>query len=345
MIIKLKASILFFAVTLFYCVSLFSQTTYTDSTKIIKAGTTVFTPNKKAQVYKLRNGKTFIYTKPKAFGFLTNLTQDAKGIVVTTFKKENKKPLFLIVGTTLALMITDEGVSKGVKQFTENIHFHSAEEYRDIINFKAGTTNISIFKAPQNLNTAFYQMGQGFPSLLIGAGLFTYGKIKNDYRALSTASQLTETFILMGVGTQLLKRISGRQSPSNTTDESKWHPFPSFKNYQTNTPNFDAFPSGHLATLMSTVTILAENYSEKKYIKPVGYSLIGLVGLSMINNDVHWISDYPMAIGLGYLCAKQVVKRNRKLISSTPPKKDKATLSYTFNYSNGRFIPGFKYKF
>ena len=96
---------------------------------------------------------------------------------------------------------------------------------------------------------------------------------------------------------------------------------------------------------MSTVTILALNYPEKRYIKPVGYSLIGLVGLAMINNNVHWASDYPMAIALGYLCAKQVVKRNRKIVSSTSLQKDKATLSYTFNYTNGRLMPGVIYKF
>ena len=112
-------------------------------------------------------------------------------------------------------MLADQPISNEVRQFSKNIHFHSEEEYRDIINLKAGKTGISILKVPKNLNTALYKRGQCFPSLLIGAGLFTYGKIHNDYRALSTASQLAETFILMGIGTQLLKRITGRQSPSN----------------------------------------------------------------------------------------------------------------------------------
>ena len=298
--------------------ALFSQTASLDSSEKESCNTSVTVLHKNEQGYRAGNGKTFIYTKPKPFGFITNLPHDASGIVVTTFKRENIKPLLLMGGTTLALMLADQSISNGVRQFSTNIHFHSEEEYRDIINLKAGKTNISIFKAPKNLNTALYQMGQGFASLLIGAGLFTYGKIHNDYRALSTASQLTETFILMGVGSQFLKRVTGRQSPGNAIDAGgNWHFFPSFKDYQTNTPNFDAFPSGHLATLMSTVTILAENYPEKKYIKPVGYSLIGLVGLSMINNNVHWVSDYPLAIGLGYLCARQVIKKNRRIVSTS----------------------------
>ena len=327
--------------------SLFSQTILTDSNKINKVDTVITRLVVKEQIYKLNNEQLFVYKKPKPFGFITNLPKDAAGIVKTTFKRKSIVPLLIVAGATLALLPADEAVSAGVQKFSANIHFHSEEDYRDIFNIKAGKTNISILKAPQNINTALYQMGQGFPSLLIGAGLFTYGKIHNDYRALSTANQLAETFILMGVGTQLLKRIAGRQSPGNATDDKggEWQFLPSFKSYQTNTPNFDAFPSGHLATLMSTVTILAENYPEKRYIKPVGYSLIGLVGLSMINNNVHWISDYPLAIGLGYLCARQVVKRNRKIVHSALSKKNKTELSYTFNYYNGRLIPGIVYKF
>ena len=343
---KYNPVFLFTFIILCFNTALFSQTASIDSSEKESNNKSITVLHKYEKKYSVGNGKTFIYTKPKPFGFITNLPHDASGIVVTTFKRENIKPLLLIGGATLALMLADQSISNGVRQFSKNIHFHSEEEYQDIITLKAGKTDISIFKGPKNLNTALYQMGQGFPSLLIGAGLFTYGKIHNDYRALSTASQLTETFILMGVGTQFLKRIAGRQSPSNATDAGgDWHLFPSFKNYQTNTPNFDAFPSGHLATLMSTVTILAENYPEKRYIKPVGYSLIGLVGLSMINNNVHWASDYPMAIALGYLCAKQVIKRNRKIASSTSAKHNKAELSYTFNYLNGRLMPGIVYKF
>ena len=343
---KYNTVFLFTFIILCCNMALFSQTASLDSSEKESYNTSVTVLHKYEQEYSVGNGNTFVYTKPKPFGFITNLPHDASGIVVTTFKRKNIKPLLLTGGITLTLMLADKSVSNGVRQFSNNIHFHSEEEYRDIINLKAGKTDISIFKAPKNLNTALYQIGQGFPSLLISAGLFAYGKIHNDYRALSTASQLTETFILMGVGSQFLKRVTGRQSPSNAIDAGgNWHCFPSFKNYQTNTPNFDAFPSGHLATLMSTVTILAENYPEKRYIKPVGYSLIGLVGLSMINNNVHWISDYPLAIALGYLCARQVIKRNRKIVSTTSLKKNKAELSYTFNFTNGKLMPGVIYKF
>jgi membrane-associated phospholipid phosphatase len=302
---------------------------------------------KNEQIYHLRNGKTLIYTKPRSFSFLTNLPKDFAGIGKAPFKKNAIKPILLVASTSVLLILADQSITDGVEKFSSNISLRPNEEYKDILTINAGKTKISLLKSPQNINTALYQLGQGFPSLLISAGLFTYGKIKKDYRALSTANQLAESFILMGVGTQLLKRISGRQTPiASTKHGGEWNLFPSFKAYQTNTPFFDAFPSGHLATLMSTVTILTENYPEKKWLKPVGYSIVGLVGYSMVNNKVHWAGDYPLAIALGYLCAKQVVKRNRKVLNTNGiTKKHKGSLSYSFDYANGRLIPSVVYKF
>lgn len=296
-------------------------------------------------LYNIGNGKTLVYSRSRHFAFIRDLPRDGVGIVSTTFKKESVKPLLLIAGTTALLMLTDQKIADGVIQFSKDIHLRADERNTNLLNFKMSGKNVSLLRLPANVNTAFYQIGQGFPSLMIGAGLYAYGKFNNDYRALSTASQLAEAFILMGVSTQIAKRITGRQSPSETTAPGgNWHFFPSFSDFQTHTPNYDAFPSGHLATLMSSVTIFSENYPEKRWIKPVGYSLTGLVGLAMINNKVHWASDYPLALGMGYLCAKQVIKNNRRVLTATAGKK-RGELSYTFNYQNKTLVPGVVYKF
>lgn len=296
--------------------------------------------------YNIGNGKTLVYSKPRQFGFIRDLPRDAAGIASTAFKKESVKPWLLIAGSTAVLLLADQPIVDGVARFSQNIHLHPEEKNTNLLNFKMGGKDVSLFRLPANVNTAFYQIGQGFPSLLIGAGLYTYGKINKDYRALSTASQLAEAFILMGVSTQIVKRVTGRQSPSESVVRGgKWDFLPSFSQYQNHTPNYDAFPSGHLATLMSSVTIFAENYPEKKWIKPVGYSITGLVGYAMINNKVHWASDYPLALAMGYLCAKQVVKRNRKVVSSTTAKKNKGEFNFTFNYLHGTLMPGIYYKF
>ena len=304
----------------------------------------VVAPNE--QAYHLKNGQVLIYTKPKPFGFITNLPRDAAGIASAPFKKESIKPLILVAGSTIALLFLDQPIVDGVRQFSRNIHLSPDERYKDVLSLKLAGKNTSILKVPENINTGLYMTGQGFPSLLFGAGLFTYGKIKKDYRALNTASQLAESFILMAVGTQLVKHITGRETPGEATRRGgTWRFFPSFKEYQNHTPRYDAFPSGHLATLMSTVTTLTENYPEKKYIKPIGYSIIGLVGYAMINNEVHWASDYPLAIGLGYLCAKVAARNNRRVENKPTAMKHKGEMHYSLNYNYGHLMPGLTYTF
>ncbi|MGI8636783.1 MAG: phosphatase PAP2 family protein [Segetibacter sp.] len=295
--------------------------------------------------YNVGNGKTLVYYTPKKFSFITSLPKDAAGIVSTTFSRKSLKPILALAAATGGLLVADQLIADGVEDFSRKINLSPDEKNKNVI-VHLGGKDVALLRFPGNVNTAFYQVGQGFPSLLIGAGLYTYGKIKDDYRALSTASQLTEAFILMGVGTQIVKRITGRQDPSeSTTPGGHWHFFPSFSQYQNYTPNYDAFPSGHLATLMSSITIFSENYPEKKWIKPVGYSLTGLVAYSMINNKVHWASDYPLALGMGYLCAKQVVKRNRQVVNTNASRKKHGEFNYTFSYLNGTLMPGVIYKF
>jgi membrane-associated PAP2 superfamily phosphatase len=161
-------------------------------------------------------------------------------------------------------------------------------------------------------------LGEGLPPLLISAGLLVHGEIANDNRSISVASQIIQSNIAMGLVTQVFKRATGHESPFvSTKSGGAWRPFPSFSSFQHNTPHYDAFPSGHLGTMMSTITVLTMNYPEKKWIKPVGYALMTLVGLAMINNGVHWAGDYPMAIGLGYISAKATINMNRFVNYST----------------------------
>ena len=64
--------------------------------------------------------------------------------------------------------------------------------------------------------------------------------------------------------------------------------------------------------MMATVTVIATNYPEKKWIRPLGYTLIGLTGWAMMNTDVHWAGDYPLALAVGYVAGKVTTLKHRK---------------------------------
>ena len=251
--------------------------------------------------------------KIKPLHFITNVPDNIFQIFKYPFGKTHYKNFLITVGATAVLIPFDIAVSKGVKHIGEQIHLSPETEYKVPIKF--GKTNI--LKIPQNLNSALYQLGEGGTSMLLAGGMYLYGKIKHDKTAEATASDLTETFFTMGITTQIIKRVTGRESPSEESllnKGGKLRPFPSIRNYQNNTSFYDAFPSGHLATMMATVTTMALNYPNKKWIKPVGYTLIGLTGFAMVNNDVHWLSDYPLALALGYVSAKITYMKNHRKV-------------------------------
>jgi hypothetical protein len=74
-----------------------------------------------------------------------------------------------------------------------------------------------------------------------------------------------------------------------------------------------------MATAMVTVTVLAEDFPEYRLIRPIGYGLMGLLGFQMMNNDVHWASDYPLAIAIGYGLGKAAVARGRTVLPAGAP--------------------------
>jgi hypothetical protein len=51
---------------------------------------------------------------------------------------------------------------------------------------------------------------------------------------------------------------------------------------------------------MATVTVISENYPEVQWIRPLGYGIVGLTGVSLVNKGWHWYSDFPLAIAMGY---------------------------------------------
>lgn len=92
-----------------------------------------------------------------------------------------------------------------------------------------------------------------------------------------------------------------------------WRLFHNPKDTFTDVPKYDAMPSGHLASSMLTLTVIADNYPEYKFIRPLGYSLMSVLAFQMMNNGVHWMSDYPMGLFIGYDVAKHVTQKGRTI--------------------------------
>jgi hypothetical protein len=64
--------------------------------------------------------------------------------------------------------------------------------------------------------------------------------------------------------------------------------------------------------MMATITVLARDYPEVKWIRPVGYILTGVTSWALMNNQVHWASDFPLGVAIGYITGKIVTERHMK---------------------------------
>jgi len=269
--------------------------------------------DKSVMIYHVSPDTDYAYSRPKTFSFLTNSPKDLVTFCKDTFQKKNILSISMILGATGILLVYDQKLVDAAHKFGQRNNISGA----DRMVTAARAFGHPIVRLPADFGSALYFLGDGWTHTAITATFFTYGMITSDNRALTTSSELAEGLITTAFTTQFLKHITGRQDPSTATmDGGKWTFFPNQATYLKHVPFFDAFPTGHLATAMMVVTIIADNYPEHTYIRPLGYSLMTLLGFQMLNNGVHWASDYPVGIAIGYMLAKvSLANGNRTVIS------------------------------
>jgi hypothetical protein len=214
---------------------------------------------------------------PSWYQMFTNIPGDCWNFYKVTFTSNNI-PLYAgIALLTSGLIATDQ------KTWQESDKLYKRSE------------------SVKSLSDIFVEIGDGKSQFGLAGAFALYGLSTSDNRALRTASQITQAVLASGLIVQVLKHITGRQSPFvSTKPDGRWDFFPNQINYHKHVPAYDAFPSGHLTTTLATVIVVAENYPNIKWIKPVGYTLTGLLAVSMVNTGIHWYSDYPLALVMGY---------------------------------------------
>lgn len=234
---------------------------------------------------------------PRHFQFLTDVPGNIVKLTSQPFKKESLKTMGFLGGATVLCLLADQPIIKGAGKLFKFLGVDQQEKFKPFLSIG----NISVIQKPGNINSFFYQLGHPGPTLLLMGGFYLSGKLKKNTRANRTASELAESFLNSSFVVQSLKRVCGRQSPNKATRPgSRWQWFPSWKEYNSDMTNYFAYPSGHMATMMSAVTVISLNYPEKKWIRPLGYSLTVLTALSQLNNKTHWASDFLLGAAIGY---------------------------------------------
>ena len=224
---------------------------------------------------------------PGVFDMITNLPNDWYTYVRQTITLDHAPMIGLVAASTAGLIVVDRPTWQPLDKA-----YHSSTPV-------------------QRLSDAFVGVGDGTFQFGLAAAFGAYGLIapvldhsvstQNTDRALRTASQTVEVILACGGVVQLLKHVTGRESPFlATTRNGAWRFFPNQLDYLKHTPAYDAFPSGHLATASATLFVIENNYPELTWLKPVGWVTLAGVATGLVAQGIHWWSDFPLALALGY---------------------------------------------
>lgn len=262
------------------------------------------------QTYRVAPDRFFLFTRPARLRSVRSVPRDLAEVTRRAGDRHSLLVLGGMVAGTALLVATDQQIVDETQRFGRRISLST--NHTEI---RVG----GLLELPTTFSSGLYFIGNGWTQLGVAGSFLAFGSLRNDYRALRTASEITEALMGVGIAAQLGKHIAGRETPGTATvSGGRWRPFPSPSAYAENVPRYDAFPSGHLAALWSTVLVVAENYPEKRFVRPIGYATTALVAFVMVNNGVHWVSDYPLALVIGSAFAHRAVERGRTVLDRAP---------------------------
>lgn len=222
-------------------------------------------------------GHVQVSYKPEWYSMVTNLPDDMSRFA-TGLLQTKKLPLYIgITGITVGLMTVDNRI--WLKE--RNWYNHS--------------------RGFQTFTDDMVWVGDGRFQVGVAAAFAAYGFAFDKNRAMRTGSEIAEAILASGTMDQIIKHISGRQRPADATQPGgDWTFFPNPISYQKHVPQYDAFPSGHITSATAMLVVIAENYPELTWFRPVSYVMMGGIAMSLDAYGYHWLSDIPLGIFLGY---------------------------------------------
>ena len=256
--------------------------------------------------YDLGGDGSWSFHRPVRLRALREVPATLGGSLAAAVAPRNAGNWVVTAATSLALYAGDEYLLDKTRMVARHV---GLPPNHPSVNLRFAGMKLPV---PTTVASGLYFLGDGMTDVLIAGGFLVHGLVHDDNRARTTSSQIITGLVSLGVYTQVLKHSFGRQTPSESTaPRGAWRPFPALADYNKNVPGYDAMPSGHLAAAFSTVEIIALNYPEKHWVRPVAYPVLGVLAATMMNNGVHWASDYPLALLIGGGVARVVTARGR----------------------------------
>jgi membrane-associated phospholipid phosphatase len=210
--------------------------------------------------------------------------KDQKVIWIEPFRVDSRRDLYLrsaVVGTSAGLLFLDRPVGQEL----------------------SGTPPGAGYRFSKRVET----YGGGLADIGVASAFYLTGKWSGNERARETGvlsfRALTDAFIVV----EVLKTTTRRPRPTHADGTLRTH-------------NADgefftggrSFPSGHATEAWALATVVAHQYSHRRWVPPTSYGLAGLVAVSRVTDRAHFPTDVFVGSLIGYLIGRQVFRSNQQ---------------------------------
>lgn len=147
-------------------------------------------------------------------------------------------------------------------------------------------------------------------ALIIGATLYTAGRVGGWRDVADLGWHGTEAVIVASAATTVLKGVLGRARPYVSSDTSP-HDFKFGRGFSNG--KYQSFPSGHSTAAFAAAAVVTSE-SQRWWphatwiVAPLMYGGATLVGLSRIYHNDHWASDVALGAAIGTFGGIKVVR-------------------------------------
>ena len=138
-------------------------------------------------------------------------------------------------------------------------------------------------------------------SFIAAGGCYVYGLITRDDEVRATGADALSAMVIAGAALVPLKYGFGRARPDDNQGAFSFKPLSSQ----------DSFASAHTTFAFAAAAALTEHYSEP-WVQVTAYGLATAVGLSRLEQNVHWSSDVLAGALIGTTLGKVVTRLNQK---------------------------------
>jgi membrane-associated phospholipid phosphatase len=202
-----------------------------------------------------------------------NILLDQKEIWTSPFRMNRKTAKWWIIfgATTAALVATD---------------------HHTINAFENAPTQIAWGNHVSNI-------GAAYTVVPVAAGFYVSGVFTDDPKARETGVLGTEALLDSLIVQSVLKPIAGRNRPNATHERQEW-----FEGGQ-------SFPSGHSIEAWSLASVVAHEYSNKKWVPFVAYGLASVTGVARFTAQQHYLSDVVAGGAMGWFIGRYVYQTHQ----------------------------------